>query len=303
MKNFERALIGLDLSEMDALILPKVFALSKLLGLKKLYFIHIAKDLAIPEEIKRKFPDLAVPIDETLEKEIQQSLNGLQIPDDIAYEIIVSEGKPMMQVLKCASNKDVDLIIMGRKTRLEGSGSLAKTMAQKAPCSVLFLTEDENIQVPHKVLIPMDFSTHSILTLQFAEKISEELGAAVMGLHIYEVPMGYYKTGKSFDEFAAIMKKHAEGDFQKFLEHSSHSPLECLFELKTNKSRAEMIIEIAQKSGADLIVMGSRGRTGSAAVLLGSVAENLVSINNQLPMLIVKKKGETMGFLDALSRI
>lgn len=303
MKNFERALIGLDLSEMDALILPKVFALSKLLGLKKLYFIHIAKDLAIPDEIKKNFPDLAVPVDETLEKEIQYSLRDIQMPDDLEYEIIVSEGKPMLQVLKFATNKDVDLIIMGRKTRLEGSGSLAKTMAQKAPCSVLFLTEDDKVQVPQKVLIPMDFSSHSLLTLSFAEKISQELGASVIGLHIFEVPLGYYKTGKSFDEFAIIMKKHAEDDYRKFLQQNNHGEVSCLFELKTGKGRAEMIIEHAKKQGADMIIMGSRGRTGSAAVLLGSVAETLVNSNNQIPMLIVKKKGETMGFLDALSKI
>ncbi|GHB40297.1 universal stress protein [Mongoliitalea lutea] len=303
MKNFERAMIGLDLSEMDEIILPKVFALSDLLGLKKLYFIHIAKDFIIPDEIKANYPDLAVPVDETLNKEIEQALKKYPIPAELEYEIIIMEGKPMMNVLKTASNKDVDLIIMGRKERLEGSGSLAKTMAQKAPCSVLFLTEDTNVAVPKKILIPMDFSSHSILTLQFAERVSQELGAEVVGMHIYEVPIGYYKTGKSFEEFATLMRKHAEADFQNFLKKNNHAPIECLFELKTNKGRAEMIIETGKKHGVDLVIMGSRGRTGSAAVLLGSVAETLVQKNNQVPMLIVKKKGETMGFLEALSRI
>ncbi|MGY6522138.1 MAG: universal stress protein [Mongoliitalea sp.] len=303
MKNFERAMVGLDLSEMDEIILPKVFALANLLGLKKLYFVHIAKDFVIPEEIKKNYPNLAVPVDETLEKEIQQSLKSFSIPEGLEYEIIILEGKAMLNVLKTASNKDVDLIIMGRKERLAGSGSLAKSMAQKAPCSVLFLTEDTNVDVPKKILIPMDFSSHSILTLQFAERVSSELGAAVLGLHIYEVPIGYYKTGKSFEEFAQLMKKHAEDDFQAFLKRNNHPAIDCVFELKTNIGRAELIIQSAKNNNADMVMMGSRGRTGSAAVLLGSVSEDLVQKNNQLPMLIVKKKGETMGFLDALSRI
>ncbi|UJP66002.1 universal stress protein [Mongoliitalea daihaiensis] len=303
MKNFERAMIGLDLSEMDNLILPKVFALSSLLGLKKLYFIHITKDLSIPDEIRKNYPDLAVPVDETLDKEIRESLKDLEIPADLEYEIIVEEGKAMENVLRWAKLKDVDLLIMGRKKKLEGSGSLAKKMAQKAPCSVLFLTENTDVKVPHKILIPMDFSDHSILTLQFAERVSEDLGAEVVGLHIYEVPIGYYKTGKSYGEFAEIMKKHAEKDYQNFLKKNNHDAIDCIFELKKTDPRAEMIIDLGRKHGAEMIIMGSRGRTGSAAVLLGSVAESLVHKNNEIPMLIVKKKGETMGFLEAFSKI
>ena len=49
--------------------------------------------------------------------------------------------------------------------------------------------------------------------------------------------------------------------------------------------------------------MGSKGRTASASILLGSVAEKLVQANNEIPMLILKKKGENMGFFEALFKI
>jgi len=63
------------------------------------------------------------------------------------------------------------------------------------------------------------------------------------------------------------------------------------------------LLEEANKIDADMILLGSRGRTKSAAILLGSVAEKLVMVNNVLPMLIFKKKGETVGFFEALFRI
>ena len=47
------------------------------------------------------------------------------------------------------------------------------------------------------------------------------------------------------------------------------------------------IIEFAQKRGADLIVMGSHGRTGLGRLLLGSVAEQVIG-KAVCPVLVVK---------------
>jgi len=73
--------------------------------------------------------------------------------------------------------------------------------------------------------------------------------------------------------------------------------------LNDGRNIAIQITEFAKKIDADLILLGSRGRTTSAAILLGSTAEKLISYNKLLPMLIFKKKGETMGFFDALFKI
>jgi hypothetical protein len=73
--------------------------------------------------------------------------------------------------------------------------------------------------------------------------------------------------------------------------------------LNDGEDEGKLLLEEAIKMGADMILLGSRGRTQSAAILLGSVAEKLVMVNNVLPMLIFKKKGETVGFFEALFRI
>jgi nucleotide-binding universal stress UspA family protein len=48
-----------------------------------------------------------------------------------------------------------------------------------------------------------------------------------------------------------------------------------------------------------LIAIGSRGRTGTAGVLLGKVTEELIA-QSRLPVLAVKRKGEQIGILQAL---
>jgi nucleotide-binding universal stress UspA family protein len=303
MKSFAKAMVGLDLTAMDEIVISKVGALAGVLGLDKVYFIHVSHDLSLPEELRKKYPNLLAPADEAIEAELDQLIKSCNFPDHVAYEVFAEEGDPMKTVLRWAKLKDVDLLIMGRKTQLEGSGSLAKQMAQKAPCSVLFLTENTEFHIPKKILLALDFSDHSNLTLTFVERLSAEMGAEVIGLHVYDIPSGHYKTGKSYEETAEIMEGHARKDYQNFIKKHNHPDFDCLFEAKGESNEGKLIILKAQQINADMILMGSRGRTASAAVLLGSIAEKLVQINNQVPMLIFKKKGETMSFIDALFKI
>ena len=129
------------------------------------------------------------------------------------------------------------------------------------------------------------------------------MGAELIPVHLYEVPQGYSKTGKTFEEFSEIMKENAQEDFRRFIQKFNHPGLTCRFVLNNGEGQGKALLEEAQQVGADMILLGSRGRTKSAAILLGSVAEKLVMVNNILPMLIFKKKGETMGFFEALFKV
>ena len=52
-------------------------------------------------------------------------------------------------------------------------------------------------------------------------------------------------------------------------------------------SPSEGIIHVADEVGADLILMGSHGRTGFKMMMLGSVAQNVLT-QSPIPVLIVK---------------
>jgi nucleotide-binding universal stress UspA family protein len=304
MKFFSKAMVGLDLTEMDDILIKKTAVFIKFLGIEKCYFVHVAKNLEIPKEILDQYPDLATPTDESVEAIFKSKLKEYNFPEDIETEVFVEEGNhPLDTFLRWATIKDVDLVIMGRKDTLTGNGVLADGVAKKAPCSILLVQELRPIKFPKKILIPTDFSAHNHIIYEFTERIADQLNAELVPMHIYEVPHGYSKTGKTFAEFAEIMKENAQQDFKKFVSKHHHPELESEMVLNEGRNPGTIILEFAQQIDADMILLGSRGRTASAAILLGSTAEKLIHANKYLPMLIFKKKGETMGFFDALFRI
>jgi len=295
-------MVGMDLSAMDEVLLKNVKHLVSILKIEKLYFVHVAKDLSIPEEIKNTYPNHLAPVDETIRKGILHELTVAGI-GNIPYEVLVTEGNPMETMLRWCKIKDVDLLVMGRKPEISGSGSLAKNLAQRAPTSILFVPEKADIQHINLILVPVDFSDYSVLTLQLAQGIIKENSGSIVCCHLYEVPAGYSKTGKSYSEFSGIMLENAKNNYRKFIEKAGLGDIPCEFILKDDKSEANHILSLAEKKQADFVILGSRGRSTSAAILLGSVSEKLIQLNNGIPTLVLKKRGENMGFLEALFKI
>ncbi|EMR02061.1 Universal stress protein family protein [Cesiribacter andamanensis AMV16] len=76
-----------------------------------------------------------------------------------------------------------------------------------------------------------------------------------------------------------------------------------MFTLDNNHDPVKEIYHRAVKEQADLIIIGSKGKTQTAAALMGSVADRLAHYNRSIPLLIVKDKNENIGFLEALLRI
>ncbi len=303
MKQFSTALVGLDLTEMDDILIEKTIIFLEFLGIEKCYFMHVSKNLAIPQDVLDRYPDLLAPGDESIEAIMEDKLKQHKFPESVEIEIFAEEGEhPLDTFLRWARIKDVDLIIMGRKETLDGKGTLAKGVAKKAPCSILMLQEKRPPGLPKKIMVPTDFSSHNHMIFEFGERISDEMGAEMVPVNIFDIPHGYSKTGKSFEEFSEIMKENAHKDYEKFLQ-KHEKKVECSYLRRESSHDGEILLNYALEIDADMILLGSRGRSKSAAIVLGSTAEDLIATNNKVPMLIFKKKGETIGFFEALFKL
>ncbi len=124
-------------------------------------------------------------------------------------------------------------------------------------------------------------------------------------MHVYRVPNGFSKTGKSYEEFAQIMEQHAREDAAKFFKEHNIEDTACEMRYKLTKDAAihDELQDFSEEKDLDMLLIGSQGRTAAASLLLGSVSEEMLHYENNIPLFIVKKKDSNMGFFEALFKL
>lgn len=303
MKRFKRILVGLDQSEMDKTLIKFVAYLADIFEIEKVYFMHIAKSLDLPNKVTEKYPDLLAPVDETITKQIQNEIN-LLIGDsaEFEYSIEVREGNPTDSILRWSEIKEIDLMLMGQKHNLKGKGLLPGKLVKLGHCSVMFVPENMKTSV-NKILVPLDFSSNSKPPYEIANNWANKTNTQLYLQHTYHVPTGYHTSGKSYEEFAEIMKKLAEEELDEFIGNDQFPESQKVLTNDKDRDVSEQVEDVAEELGIDLVIAGSRGRSGLASILLGSVAEKICHGNPAYATLIVKDKKENMSLIEAILRL
>lgn len=142
-----------------------------------------------------------------------------------------------------------------------------------------------------KILCPTDFSENSEHAMKYALTLATLSQAELQLFHVVE-PITYPQSTELFepvlDEVELTMKMEAA--FQKQLEDQvatlKDEYSKVSGKLVTGTTFLE-IIKAAREEKADMIVMGTHGRTGLAHVFIGSVAEKVVR-EAPCPVLTVK---------------
>jgi universal stress protein A len=139
------------------------------------------------------------------------------------------------------------------------------------------------------ILVPVDFSPDSDRALAYAADLASALGAHLHLLHAYHLPpLAAAPYGSSLPQSVwDELRDAARAELEERREKLVGRGLEAQAHLTTGMA-SEAIREAAAEVGADLIVMGTRGRTGLAHVLLGSVAERTLR-TAPCPVLTVKE--------------
>lgn len=123
-----------------------------------------------------------------------------------------------------------------------------------------------------KILFPTDFSTLSDAALRHATALARDMGAKLIIVHIEEPPAAY-GTGEMY---YGIPDPDTPA-LHKMLDAVVPSDPAVPFEHRMiTGDPAGEIVALAQQEKADLIVMGTHGRTGLGRLLMGSVAEAVV---------------------------
>lgn len=302
MYPIKRILVALDLTEQDPLLIKFASFIARSAGAEKVYFVNILRNIYIPADVLKEFPDL---IKNAVEERRQQIANLVQEHFEpvkgVKMQYIVKDGQPAKRILQMSKDSDIDLVLAGKKRTLEGSGVLVQRLARRAGCSLLIIPEGSLVKIS-KLLVPSDFSVNSKLALEAALNIAHrnQPDVQVVVQNVFSVPAGYHYTGKTYDDFSEIMMKHARRDFKKFIKtiDSGNVKIKDVYSLDKNDNKMSDIYDKALEIKADAIVMGAKGRTAATALFLGSIAERAIQMNKQFPLLIVRQKGQNAGFID-----
>lgn len=137
----------------------------------------------------------------------------------------------------------------------------------------------ESISPIRKILVPTDFSACSEQAARYAAMIAQAFKARVLLVHVVE-PLTYgmseaFNVSDHFVTLKAIAGSLLEEAHRRLAKRGI--PVEA--DLLTGVPYRE-ILQKSRRAGADLIVMGTHGRTGVEHFLLGSVAEKVVRLSS-----------------------
>lgn len=296
MYQIKKIIVCLDQSEMDKTLVKFAAFIAKSNQSKKIYFTNIIRNLSIPKDVLAEFPNLINNMVEERKSQMKQVVKENLDPDlEINTSFVVREGQLSKKILKLASEKSADIILVGKKTTISGSGVITQRLARRASCSLLIVPENSNPKVK-RILVPSDFSDYSKDALEEAIEITEKNGgkSEILCQNVYSVPSGYHFTGKTYEEFSAIMLKHAEVNYKKFIRKidTKGYKIKPLYTKDEDDDPVIDIINKAQEIEANLIIIGAKGRTAATALFIGSLAERLIQVNNKVPLLVTRPKGK-----------
>jgi nucleotide-binding universal stress UspA family protein len=145
-----------------------------------------------------------------------------------------------------------------------------------------------------RIFVPVDSSAPSNLALDEAIMLAKNLKAVLVMAHSVNLPASGRSAPKMLDSSEIDQPQLEAGrrTLQSAVERARTAGIETETLLLENRGKdvADMLLQAAQKAQAELIVMGTHGRSGIKHLLLGSVAEGVLRAA-ELPVLLVRNEG------------
>jgi len=218
-----------------------------------------------------------------LKKKVQQVLKERNIT---TVKIVLEEGEePYQKILDTAYTNNCDLIVMGRtsgKARTYFIGSTTARVIGNSPIDVLVVPYTKSINF-NKILVAVDGSSFAEKAFYKALVLAKEHQSQLFVLSVEDIPVEIYEYAPEIGE-RALEKRcmYIETLVKKANEEGVKSE-----GMVRSGPPSDKIVEIAKKIQADLLVMGTYGRTGVKRLLMGSTTERVLLLR-AFPVLVVK---------------
>ena len=273
MLPFQRLLVALSGRDTDCGLLRYAAMLHRTLPGAEALCLHVTGE-ADPADLRRNFA------------------SGVAALLPAALSEVVA-GDVLDSILGVATAHRSDLILLGHSSGRRRR-SLARRLSMKAPCSVWIAPGQAEPSI-RRILVPFDFSPISADCVSVATALAEAAGLEeCLALHVE-----FNQAVVTFDELDEIVAEDRDRAFGLFVAPINLHGVWVKPLFVDSPNVAQTIVRTAIEQRSDLIVMGTRGRSPSAAVLLGSETEHCL-MATPVPLLAVKHFGAHLSLLQAL---
>jgi nucleotide-binding universal stress UspA family protein len=195
---------------------------------------------------------------------------------------LVRPGGTAEEIVRAIDDMGPDLLVMGSRglTDLQAlvSGSISHRVLSEAGCPVLIVREDARLEAPRRLLVAYDDSHHSRRAARVAADLARSTGA--------EIEVVLVKR-QLLAEAALVVDTDSS---QRMLDDLLDTICPDVVASGTVKvapaGKAACIAETAEQSGADLIVMGTRGLSRIAGAAIGSVSHEVIHLSHRQVLLV-----------------
>jgi nucleotide-binding universal stress UspA family protein len=258
----------------------------------ELVIVHAWQIPAISYSIEASLPpSLAQEIVDSAQRGLDAAVRDAQAQGATFVSGKLLPGIAWAEIVGQLEREAYDLCVIGTHGRTGLGrvllGSVAEKVVRHAPCPVLVVRPNNDVKTFQHVLVPTDFSTSAAYALELAPQLVEPKGTITV-LHVLELPVSY--AGEISAEFGKDLSKKAAARLEQTLASlrtSTTASIETRTRIGSPGSQALAAVE--DDRSIDLVIVGSRGRTGIKRVLLGSVAEKIVR-HAHCPVLVAHRR-------------
>lgn len=235
-----------------------------------------------PDDLVRMRRDYREMALETLQKSVRSLGRDTQ-----GVEILVREGRPEACIFEAAVQRQAALIVVGADVHgvLEHLfvGRTTNRVVRSAPCPVLVARLNGPWPGISRILYATDLEgTEPSPSERFAARLGASVGAHLALVHVSQLgsdfAVPYTFPPRALDSLREVLSRRLELVRQRMLVEARELPglkgidSHLLFAEDTARS----VNRAAAQDNADLVIVGTHGRTGLARALIGSVAEGVL---------------------------
>lgn len=276
--NLNKIYVAIDFKPATTGVLSYAVWLSHTFDCKNLCLFHIMEYTLTP-------PAYLIPYINKEKKKIEEKLKTLSeklTKYELKLDIKVVFGR-LIESIKEVIKDENSQVVIGFKTHITRPSTSERILrGLKVPVLIIKGKDFQEINPEaikiKKVLCSIDFSSYSLRALTIAKEIAKKWNSELTVLHVVpeQKVRGIIEEPEEVEKYIDYLKQEAQEQIQKINNTLNYEVLSGI--------PAEEILK--KSKDADLVIIGSKGRSYTEAVIIGSVAESVIK-NSTKPVLLI----------------